>query len=127
MIILTISQPSSNMGHVGSKTRSVGQIIEKPCEHDTVHIMHPISMKICQNVCLDETSVKLNMGHVTSNTRSVGQIIEKPCEPDASHIMHPIIMKICQNVCLDQTLVNFEYGSCCVKNKVSRSNLRKTL
>ena len=33
MIILTKSRLSSNMGHVGSKTRSVGQIMEKPCEH----------------------------------------------------------------------------------------------
>ena len=32
MIILTISQSSSNMGDIGSETRSVGQIIEKPCE-----------------------------------------------------------------------------------------------
>ena len=43
------------MGHVGSKTRSVGQMIEKPCEHNTGHIMYPIIMKICQNVCLDES------------------------------------------------------------------------
>ena len=50
------------MGHVGSKTRSVGQIIEKPCEQDTVHIMHPITMKICQNVFLDEISDKFEYG-----------------------------------------------------------------
>ena len=29
-----------------------------PCEQDTGHIMHPIIMKICQNVCLDEIWVK---------------------------------------------------------------------
>ena len=46
------------MGHVRSKTRSVGQMIEKPCEHNTGHIMHPIVMKICQNICLDEIWVK---------------------------------------------------------------------
>ena len=40
----------------GLKTRSVGQIIDKPCEHSTGHIMHPIIMKICPNVCLDEIS-----------------------------------------------------------------------
>jgi len=28
MFVLTISKPSSNMGHVGSKTRSPGQILE---------------------------------------------------------------------------------------------------
>ena len=37
MIILTISQSISNMGDVGSKTMSVGQIIEKPCEHSRGH------------------------------------------------------------------------------------------
>ena len=58
MIILTISRVSSNMYHVGLKTRSVGQMVEKPCEHNTGHIMHPVIMKICQNVCLDEISVK---------------------------------------------------------------------
>ena len=50
------------MGHVMSKTRSVGQIIEKACEHDTGHIMHPIIMKICQNLFLDSISDKFENG-----------------------------------------------------------------
>ena len=33
-------------------------MIEKPCEHSRAHIMHPIIMKICQNVCLDKIWVK---------------------------------------------------------------------
>ena len=33
-------------------------MIEKSCEHNTGHIMHPIIMKICQNVCPDEFWVK---------------------------------------------------------------------
>ena len=74
MIILTISQSSSNMGDIGLKTRSVGQIIEKPCEHSRGHSFGPIIIKLAQNDCLDNFSVK------------------------------------------------FEYGSCRVKNKVSRSN-----
>ena len=79
MIILTISRSSSNMGHVGSKTRSVGQIIEKPCEHSRGHSFGPVIIKLAQNDYLDNISVK------------------------------------------------FEYGSCQVKNKVSRSNHGKTL
>ena len=79
MIILTISQLSSNMGDVGSKTRSVGQIMEKPCEHSRGHSFGPIIIKLAQNDHLDNFSVK------------------------------------------------FEYGSCRVKNKVSRSNHGKTL
>ena len=49
MIILTISQLSSNMGDVGSKTRSVGQIMEKPCEHSRGHSFGPILIILAQN------------------------------------------------------------------------------
>ena len=79
MIILTISRLSSNMGHVGSKTRSVGQLKEKPCEHSRGHSFGPIIIKLAQNDHLDNISIK------------------------------------------------FEYRSCRVKNKVSRSNHGKTL
>ena len=44
------------MGHVGSKTRSLGQILEKPCVHSRGHIFSLIIMKHGQNVCLDELS-----------------------------------------------------------------------
>ena len=79
MIILTISQSSSNMGDIGSETRSVGQIMEKPCEHSRGQSFGPIFIKLAQNDHLDNISVK------------------------------------------------FEYRSCRVKNKVSRSNHGKTL
>ena len=42
------------MGHVGSKTRSLGQIIEKSCEHSRGHNFSLIIMKSDQHVCLDE-------------------------------------------------------------------------
>ena len=45
---------SLKLGHVGSKTRSLGQIMEKPCEYSRGHIFNPISMKLGQNDCLDE-------------------------------------------------------------------------
>ena len=67
------------------------------------------------------------MGHVMSKTRSVGQIIEKPCEHSRGHSFGPIIIKLAQNDYLDNISVKFEYGSCQVKNKVSRSNHGKTL
>ena len=40
------------MGHVLSKTRSLGQILEEPCVCAIGH--SPITMKLGQNVCLDE-------------------------------------------------------------------------
>ena len=58
MIVLIKPRSISNVSHAGSKTRSVGQTMEKLCEHDTGHIMQPIIMKICQNACLGEILVK---------------------------------------------------------------------
>ena len=58
------------MGHVRSKTRSVGQIMEKPCEHSRGHIFGPTFIKLGQNDHLDNIS-----GEVGSKTRSVGQIM----------------------------------------------------
>ena len=36
MIVLMKSRSSLKVGHVGSKTRSLGQILEKPCEHSRI-------------------------------------------------------------------------------------------
>ena len=53
MFVLTISRPSSNMDHVRSKTRSLGQILGNSCLHSRGHISNPILMKHCQTVCFD--------------------------------------------------------------------------
>ena len=44
------------LGHVGSKTRSLGPILEKPCVRSRGHIFSPIPMKLGQKFCLDEIS-----------------------------------------------------------------------
>ena len=44
------------MGHVGSKTRSPGQILGKPCVRSRGHIFSRILMKVGQDVCLDDIS-----------------------------------------------------------------------
>ena len=56
------SGSSSNMSHVGSKTRSVGQIKGKPCEHSRGHIFRPIFIKLAPNDHLDNISVKFEYG-----------------------------------------------------------------
>ena len=66
------SGTSLKIGHLGSKARSVGQILEKPCVCSTGHIFSPIIMKLGQNVCLDEYRRSLKIGHVGSKTRSGG-------------------------------------------------------
>ena len=46
------------MGYVRSKTRSLGQILEKPCVRYRGHIFSPNIIKLGQNVSLDEISKK---------------------------------------------------------------------
>ena len=58
MIILTISHSSSNLGLVRSKSRSVGQIIEKPCGLSRSHSFGGIFIKLAQNDHLDNILVK---------------------------------------------------------------------
>ena len=50
MLIIMISRSSSKMGHVGSKTRSLGQILEKPCVHSRRHRFDQKIIKLLQNV-----------------------------------------------------------------------------
>ena len=56
MFVLFKSRTSLKMGHVRSKTRSQGQILEKPCVRSRGHIFSPIIKKLGHNVCLDEIS-----------------------------------------------------------------------
>ena len=50
------------MDRVRSKTRSLGQILEKLCVHSRDHIFSLIIMKLGQNVCLDEISDRFENG-----------------------------------------------------------------
>ena len=62
------------MGHVGSKTRSLDQILEKPCVCPRGHIFCPIIMKLGQHVCPDEIPNEFENWSVGTKTRSLGQI-----------------------------------------------------
>ena len=72
MFVLTISRLSSNMGYVGSKTRSPGQIIGNSCLQSRGHICNPILTKLCLWFALTIPRPSLNMGHVGLKTRSPG-------------------------------------------------------
>ena len=63
----------SRMGHVRSKTRSLGKILEKPCVCCRGHIFSPIIMKHCQNVCLDEMSDECENGSCRKSPESSGE------------------------------------------------------
>ena len=106
------------MDHVGSKTRSLNQILEKPCVRSRGHNFSPIIMKliVVRMFVLMKSWTSLKMGHVRPKTRSLGKILEKPCVRSRGHISSLIIMKLGQNVCLDKMSDMFENGSCQVKN-----------
>ena len=48
-----ISNKFMNLCHVGSKNRSLGQILEKPCARSRGYIFCLILMKLGQNVCVN--------------------------------------------------------------------------
>ena len=73
------------MDHSGSKTRSVGQILEKPFEHSRGHSFGPIFIGNWSKLYLD---------HRGSKTRSVGQIMEKPCEHSRGLSLGPKFIKL---------------------------------
>ena len=49
-LMIIISRSNLKLGHVGSKTRLLGQILEKPCVHSKRHSFDPKFMKLCQIV-----------------------------------------------------------------------------
>ena len=71
---------------MGSKIRSLGQILEKPCGSSWSHIFGLILIELGQNVYLDKISGNSKLGYVGSKTRSLSQILEKPCVRSRCHI-----------------------------------------
>ena len=49
MLIIIMSRSGLKLGHVGSKTRSLGQILEIPCVHSRGHSFDSKVMKLTQN------------------------------------------------------------------------------
>ena len=93
-----MSRSNLKLGHVGSKTWSLGQILEKPCVHSKRHSLDPKVMKLCQIVNPHISRSNLKLGHVGSKTRSLGQILEIPCVVSKRHSFDHKFMKLCQNV-----------------------------
>ena len=78
MFVLMISRSSLKLSHMGSKTRSPGQISRKLCWHSLI-----------------------------SETRSPGRIKGKPCWYSGGHNFEVIIMNLAQNVCFDDFKVMY--------------------
>ena len=63
MLVLMKSRMSSKLVHVGSKTRSQVQILEKPCVCSRGYIFSLIIMNFGQNVFIDKILVVFKVGH----------------------------------------------------------------
>ena len=50
MLMIIISRSNLELDHVGSKTRSLGQVLEKPCVHSNRHSFDPKVMKLGQTL-----------------------------------------------------------------------------
>ena len=96
------ARTSSKLGYVGSKTRSIGQILEKPRLRSRGHIFSSILMNVVRLFASRKSRTTLKMGHVGSKTRSLSQILVKNCVRSRGHIFSPILMNLCQNVCLNK-------------------------
>ena len=85
------------MAYVGSKTRLLGQVLEKTLF--TLYRPHfQFNNHETWSECfLDEISDEFELGHVGSKTRSQSQMLEKPCVRSTGHAFSPIIMKLGQN------------------------------
>ena len=105
------------MGHVGSKTRSPDQILEKPCVYCCGYVfLFNTLLKLLRMFALVISWMSLKIDHVGSNSRSLGQILEKPCVRCRGHIFSPILLKFCKNVCPNDILDQFNNALCWLKN-----------
>ena len=98
MLIIIMSRSNSKLGHVESKTRSLGQILEKPCVHSRWYSFDSKFMKLYHNVNDYHIKSSSKLGYVGLKTRSLGQILEKCFVHYKRHNFDPKFMKLCQIV-----------------------------
>ena len=130
--------------YVPLKTRSPGNILEKPCYHCRVHIYYSSFISDHKTWSPGQTLEKTFTFEITYKTQSwwnlpekcfswqylrlirimvmclqnaiPSQISEKPCYHCIDHIYYyTILMKLCLNSYLDNTSNEFEIRSCWVK------------
>jgi len=104
MFILLISRSSFIMRGVGSKSRSLGQILEKYCLRSRGLMFGPIFLKLAQDGYIDDISVKFDRGWGGVKTKVTRTNLRKKTH-SWGHLFGPICPKLAQNVCLDDISV----------------------
>ena len=77
MFSLMKSQTSLKKGHVGSKTSSLAQVLQKPNVCPRGHIQSD-NHETWSECAVVKSQMRLKMGHVSSKTAPLGQMVEKP-------------------------------------------------
>ena len=92
MFVLMKSGTSSKMVHVGLKTRSLSQMSEEPCMCSRGYIFSQMTMKLGQNVCLDEIfddfengSCRVKKKVTSSNLRKTFYMLWRPHFQSSNH------------------------------------------
>ena len=124
LFALIESRTILKMGHVGSKTGSLGQNLEKLFVLEATFSVWYL-WNLVRMFAWIKSQTSLNMGHVVSETRSLGKIWEKPCVCPRGFIISLILMKLGQNVCLNEILYKFENVRS--KTRSPSQTLKKTL
>ena len=75
---------SWKVGHVGSKTRSLGQILGKPCVDSRGHRFES-KFNFFRMLIPIKSRSGSKLGHGGSKTRSLGQVFKKPCVHSRGH------------------------------------------
>ena len=96
LLIIITSRSVLKLGHVRLKTRSLGQILEKPSVFSRGHSFDHMFMKIFRMLIIIISRSDLKLGHGGTKTRSLGQILEKPCEHSRGHSFDSKVMKVYQ-------------------------------
>ena len=103
---------SLKIGHVGSKARSLSQILQNAYILSKGQIFSLILMEHDHNFYLNDISGKFENGSSWGKkTGSLDQLLEKPCVRSRSHNFCSIILKFDQNICFDDFLDEFENAS----------------
>ena len=85
------------LGHVGSKTRLLGQILEKPSVPSRGYSFDLKFMDYLRMLAIIMPRSGLKLGYVGLKTRLLGKILEKPCVHSRGHSFDSKFMKLYQN------------------------------
>ena len=125
MFVLMKSQMSLKMGYLGSKTKSLGQILEigQDASEPQLALVKPRKDMNYVNCGRDMTEILLK---AVQNTIQSIKSEKKHCVRSRLHIISPIIIKLGQNVCLEKISDEIETGHVGFKTRSLGQILEKT-